>query len=180
MLRSTLPSVQASVLALVLLAGTTACGGDDAPAGSPQTSQTPQPLVSLGPVGGVEVTPTDGPTSVAPSPAATGAVPGLPADYPGEEVPVIRGVVTAQSGGTSTEGRRGWVLEMSAAGSGKSCLADAVAALVAEGFVKTGELVAGDTTQVQYVSDEYAVIISARDDGDELCQVGYEVGQVGK
>ncbi len=137
-------------LVLALFAGTAACGGDD-PTGSPQAPQ---------------------------SQATASAVPGLPADYPDEQVPVIRGVVTAQSGGTAADGQRGWVLEVSATGSRESCFADAAAALVAEGFVKQDELVAGDTTQAQYVSDEYAVIISARDDGDELCQVGYEVGEV--
>jgi len=113
------------------------------------------------------------------APSATAsAVPGLPADYPVEQVPVIRGVVTAQSGGTAADGQRGWVLELSATGNRESCFADAAAALVAEGFVKQDELVAGDTTQAKYVSDEYAVVISARDDGDELCQVGYEVGEI--
>lgn len=171
MLRTTL----LLALVLALFAGTAACGGDDDPAGSPQA---PQSQVTLEPGDGVEVTPTDEP-SAEPSVTAS-AVPGLPADYPDEQVPVLYGVVTAQSGGTAADGQRGWVLELSATGSRESCFADAAAALVAAGFVKQGELVAGDTTQAQYVSDEYAVIISARDDGDDRCQVGYEVGEVSK
>lgn len=173
MLRTTLPLA----LVLTLFAGTAACGGDDDPAGTPQAPQT---QVTLEPGDGGEVTPTAVPSLGGPSPTASGAVPGLPADYPDEDVPVIRGVVTGQSGGTSADGRQGWVLEVSAAGSRESCFDDAAAALVAEGFVKQGELVAGDTTQAQFVSDDYAVIISARADGDELCQVGYEVGEVSK
>lgn len=164
----------APVLALVLSVGVAACGGDD-PVGSPQDPQT---QVTSQPGGG-SPTPTVGavPTLGGATPSA---VPGLPADYPNDEVPVIRGVVTGQSGGTSSEGRQGWVLELSATGDRESCFAQAAAALVAEGFTKQGELVAGDTIQAQYTSADYAVIISARSDGDELCQVGYEVGEVSK
>lgn len=161
-------------LVLALFAGTAACGGDDDPAGAPREQQT---RVTDEPSGSATAMPSPVPTLGGPSPSA---VPGLPADYPDDEVPVIRGVVTGRSGGTSTDGRRGWVLEVSASGDRESCFERAAAALVAEGFTKQGELVAGDTVQAQYTSADYAVIISARADGDELCQVGYEVGEVGK
>lgn len=159
MLRTTL----LLTLFLALFAGTAACGGDGDPAGAPREQQTQV---------------TDEPSGSAT--ASPSAVPGLPADYPNAEVPVISGVVTAQSGGTSAVGRRGWVLELSATGDRESCFERAAAALVAEGFTKQGELVAGDTKQAQYTSADYTVIISARSDGDELCQVGYEVGEVSK
>lgn len=114
-----------------------------------------------------------------PTPTAT-AVPGLPAGYPADEVPVLYGVVTAQSGGTSAEGRQGWILEVSATGDKESCFADAAGALLEKGFVKKDEIVAGDTTQAQYTSAEYAVIISARSADNGICQVGYEVGELSK
>lgn len=174
MSRTTRP-LGALLLALALAAGAVACGEPEpqaaapsaaataTPTGTPTTSPGPPvPVPSLGPI--------DRPT---PS-----AIPGLDEGFPVAEVPLIAGVVTGQSGGDGPDGRKGWIFEVSAAGSQEVCFDDAAAALVARGFTKQGELVAGDTRQAQFTSPEYAVIISARDDGDEFCQVGYEVGQV--
>lgn len=165
-----------AVLALVLAAGASGCGGDDDPAAgpseTPQTQTTPEP--------------TDGTSSAVPDPMGTPTgrpTPpvGLPTGFPTSKVPVLYGVVTGQSGGPSGDGPQGWVLELSTTGTAAQCFARAEAALVADGFTQQGEdLVAGDTRQAQFTSPEYAVIISARSDGDELCQLGYEVGEVSK
>jgi len=163
------------VLALALYAGTTACGGDDDPgSGEPQD---PQSQTTSEPTD--DATDDGSDPSGTPTSTATQAV-GLPADFPASEVPLLPGVVTGKTGGPGPDGRKGWVLEMSATGTQKSCFDEASAALVADGFTKQGEITALDTRQAQFTSADYAVILSVRADGDELCQASYEVGQVAR
>ncbi len=166
-----------AVLALVLGVGAGACGGDvDPTSGASPTPATTTP----------GATPSSTPTSTPPGtlgstpggdPTSAPAV-GVPAGFPVEEVPLLGGLVTGKTGGDGPDGRKGWVLELSATGTQQSCFAEASAALVAAGFTKQGEITAADTRQAQFTSPEYAVILSVRADGSELCQASYEVGQV--
>ena len=152
---------------------TAGCGTDDGPAPAPSTTAV------------VTTTPTPGPSgtaTAAPSGTATVAVGRIPTGFPSAKVPLVPGVVTAGSGGavSGEPGRQGWILELAAAGTRDSCFAAAEEALVKAGFVKRGSMLAGDTQQAQYTAPGYAVIISARSDGDGRCQLGYEVGEVAR
>lgn len=168
--------LSAAALALAVCVGAAGCGGDE-----PEATRTAEPTAQ--PTSTPTATSTDGSTDGFPGwtvgPTAT-PVPGLPTDFPTSEVPVLPGVVTGKTGGEGPDGRKGWVIEMSATGSQESCFDQAAAALVADGFTKQGEITAADTRQAQFTSSEYAVILSVRSDGNELCQASYEVGQVAR
>ncbi len=174
-----------AALALVLYVGLAACGGNDGPSsGAPQDPQSQATSVptDLYPDGDSEDDPEDDPgnpldrpTSI-PTSTATAAV-GLPTDFPTAGVPVLPGVVTGKTG-PAPDGPRGWIVEMSVTGSQKSCFEKASAALIANGFTQQGEITAADTRQAQFTSPEYAVILSVRADGNELCQASYEVGEI--
>ncbi|MFL6025114.1 MAG: hypothetical protein ACJ72O_17360 [Marmoricola sp.] len=158
--------------ALALLLGTGACGKDE-PKAEPTSSVTGTPTEGASSSG----TPSESPTATATesSPAVN-----LPQGFPAQkDVPLVAGVVTSQTGGTDPSGKIGWIIEMSAAGSKKDCFDRAAAALVSHGFTKQGEMDAKDTHQAQFTTKDWAVIISARADG-ENCQLGYEVGQLSK
>lgn len=158
---------------LVLLAVLAGCGGhatkDPGPPTGTPTASTPAPD-------------TTGPSATDPSATSSATSPavGLPTGFPVQSaVPLVAGVVTAKSGGAGPAGKNGWLLELSASGTQQQCFEKAASALVAAGFMKQGELTAGDTRQAQFTSAHYAVIISARADGTDQCQLGYEVGEVG-
>ena len=158
----------AASLALVLLVAATACGKDDE---EPDGTPTPAASASTATTG----TPSTSPTATA---TTTSPAVGLPEDFPPQdEVPLVPGVVTKKDGGTNPEGKQGWILELAAPGSQKECFDRAAAALTAAGFTKQGELDAQGTRQAQFTTATWAVIISARADGDN-CQLGYEVGQL--
>ena len=157
-------------LAVTLLLGASACGKDDPKAEPTPTSST---SASSQPTG--SGTPSDQPSA---SGSATSPAVGLPEGFPAQDdVPLVEGIVTGKTGGEGPDGRKGWVIELSSVGSQKGCFDKAAAALVAAGFTKQGEVKAGDTRQAQFTSEEYAVIVSSRADGDN-CQLGYEIGQV--
>ena len=161
------PAAAALVLALAL--GVSACGGEDQP--EPKAEPTASTTVRPTDVGSPAGTPATRGSSTSP------AV-GLPDDFPAQDdVPLVAGVVTSKTGGKDPDGRIGYVIEMSAAGSQQECFERAAAALVAKGYTKQGELTAQDTRQAQFTTKRWAVIISSRADGDN-CQLGYEVGQL--
>ena len=157
-------------LALSIALGAAGCGGDRP---TSKAAPTPGPAATTS----AATTPTGTPTA---STSATSPAIGLPKDFPAQEVvPLVAGVVTSKTGGKDPDGRIGYVIEMSAVGSQQDCFDRAAAALVAQGYKKQGELKAQDTRQAQFTTKGWAVIISARADGDN-CQLGYEVGQLGQ
>ena len=157
-----------AVLVLVLGLGASACGKD-----ATEPAPGPTPTVTAPTSSSPSATGGPSPGSSPTSPAV-----GLPTDFPAQsEVPVVSGVVTSKTGGKDEKGRIGYVIEMSAVGSKQACFERAAAALVAAGFTQRGEMTAGDTRQAQFTTERWAVIISARADG-ENCQLGYEVGQL--
>lgn len=162
------PKPALAALLLAVAVGASGCGSDE-PASVPRATDSGTPSASGSP-------------SVSPSATATTSSPavGLPEDFPAQdEVPLVAGVVTSKTGGKDPDGRIGYVLELTAVGSQQECFDRAAAALVDRGYVKQGEIKAGDTRQAQFTTADWAVIISARADG-ENCRLGYEVGQLAK
>jgi len=157
-----------AAIALAVLLGAGACGKDD-----------PKPKVEPTPTATAPSTDGSAPsTSPSASGSPTSPAVGLPGGFPAQDdVPLVAGVVTSKTGGKTTDGRVGWVIELSAVGSQKDCFDRAAAVLVKAGFTKQGEMTAQDTKQAQFTTTKWAVIISARADGDN-CQLGYEVGQL--
>ncbi len=161
------------VVVAVVLAVTAGCGGDDGDDGPKKSGSS----VTTG----AAPTPTTSPTALVPTPGGlitAAANPGLPVDFPAT-VPLLAGqVVQPLGGGSGEEGRKGWVLDVTVAGSAEECFEDAATALTRAGFVKQGELKAGKSRQAQFTTSEYAVIISAAPGAKGQCQLGYEVGQI--
>lgn len=161
-----------TALVLIVLLGAGACGKDD-----PKAKATPEPTASATSTPTASSTPSGTPSATS---TQTSPVAGLPSGFPAQsEVPLVSGVVTGEDGGTGSDGRVGWQLELTAVGSQQGCFDRAAAALVDAGFTKRGQMTAGDTKQAQFTTTKWAVIISSRADGQN-CQLGYEVGQLTK
>jgi hypothetical protein len=98
---------------------------------------------------------------------------GLATDFPQQAVPLVAGTTkTLLSGaGQGANARKGWVLQT------QQCFTSAAVKLVGAGFIKRGQLTAGNTVQAQYTNDRYRVIISTQSDGAGGCILGYEVGE---
>lgn len=160
----------ALILALALLA-VSGCGGDEEkPKASPTTtSATPSASASA--------------TGVPPVPELSPGVPGnpgLPEDFPGDEVPLLDGLVELPLGpGSGEEGRKGWVLQLTLAQSSDACFEEAARVLTENGFTQQpGETKDETVREALFTAPGYAVIISASRSDDGGCRLSYEVGQV--
>jgi hypothetical protein len=104
---------------------------------------------------------------------------GLATDFPQQAVPLVAGTTkTLLSGaGQGANARKGWVLQINVPETTQQCFTSAAVKLVGAGFIKRGQLTAGNTVQAQYTNDRYRVIISTQSDGAGGCILGYEVGE---
>lgn len=164
-------AVASGVLICALSLGVTACGGDDDkpsatdPSTAASTSPPTTPSVAVSNEPGSQLSPA----------------PGLPSDFPTNEIPLLPGPVTQPlgTGSSGEEGRKGWVLEVAVARDRKSCFKEAVAALIARGFeLRGGPIPSAANIEGLYGNAEYNVIVTATAKGSG-CSLSYEVGQAG-
>lgn len=140
-----------AALALAVSLVLAGCGGDDegaqagaTPSGTPTLVPSADPTVELSDDIGLGMQP----------------VPGLPSDFPTADVPLLAGEVTQPIGTGDRED--GWLLDIPQDKDRKACFDEAVAKLLAKGFLlNAGPNVSDANIEALYLSPEYRVIVTA-------------------
>lgn len=157
------------VLVCAIAGAAAACGGEDKP-----SAADPSGVPSVSPTASPGVAVSNDPM------APLSPVPGLPANFPSAEIPLLAGPVTQPVVGSTEVGKRSWVLELKLEQESGACFEAAEAALLGHGFVKQATTNENGTREGQYTAPGWAVIISTSPSETGGCRLGYEVGEIAK